>query len=352
MYLNPLSFLARFFVKRLVSLLNVPGVFKTIAPAGFTVLATLVRTVGIFPVLRCLIVFNKFLKNSLAKLPVGSLTERLIAISLLEELLRSANINPLVSRSFIDFIRPHFKEFVDFRPIIIKWMWWFFTAVTFTAARKFIFYGIKSCLGLLLGSVGVLLNESLSAIPFLKESAIYFVEGFEKLTDFKVLKSQTAEVINPNNFEGEFEGYNWFNIAGLAMIGVVASVLLLCVADYYAYDTVKDLPVLGNLVNSMHGVWDSITNWYHNWANGATAPDGADPMSRSNSTGSYNTARPGDHSPVTAPSSPRAPHSPPTPPTTPPLPEQPSGFDVVNAKEFSNRPMSPPLDDVFDNPFA
>lgn len=112
----------------------------------------------------------------------------------------------------------------------------------------------------MLGSVGVLLNESLSAIPFLKESAIYFVEGFEKLTDFKVLKSQTAEVINPNNFEGEFEGYNWFNIAGLAMIGVVASVLLLCVADYYAYDTVKDLPVLGNLVNSMHGVWDSITN--------------------------------------------------------------------------------------------
>ena len=115
-------------------------------------------------------------------------------------------------------------------------------------------------MGLLLGSVGVLLNESLSAIPFLKERAIYFVEGFEKLTDLKVLKSQTAEVITPNNFADEFEGYNWFNIAGLAVIGVVGSVLLLCVADYYAHDTVKDLPVLGNLVNSMHGVWDSITN--------------------------------------------------------------------------------------------
>ena len=38
------------------------------------------------------------------------------------------------------------------------------------------------------------------------------------------------------------------------MFGVAASVLLLFVADYFAHDTVKDLPVLGNVVDSIHGV--------------------------------------------------------------------------------------------------
>lgn len=342
MYLNPLTFISKFFIRRMIILLHVPEVFQTIAPAGFTILATLVKTVGITPVLRCLLVFNKFLKSSVANIPMGTVTGTILAVSTLENMLRVADINPLVSRSFIDFILPYIKEFVDFRAIIIKWMWWFFTGVTFTAARKLVFYGIKSCLGLLLGSVGVLLNESLSAIPLLKDWSIYFVEFFEKVTDLKVLKSQTADIITPNNVDGELEGYSWFAIAGLAMFGVAASVLLLFVADYFAHDTVKDLPVLGNVVDSIHGVWNSITNWYNNWAHGPSHPDAPDTISRSNSgssTSSSHTARPGDQSPITAPTSPVSPPSPPTPPATPPLPDQTSPGGGVNASEFADRPL-------------
>lgn len=330
MYLNPIAFISRFFVSRFVMLISVPAVFRVIAPAGFTTISFLVKSVGLIPVLRCLLVFKKFLKNMVGKSNFNAAAV-LVAQATLEEMLRSANVNPLVSRVFIDYIAPYLKDFIEYQSFVTKWFWWFFTGVTLTAVRRLLFYGLKSCLGLLLGSVGVLLNDSLSSIPFLKEWALYFVEGFENLTDFKILKSHTDVVITPNNLEDEIQGYNWFTIAGLALIGLVASFLLFCATDYYAHESIKELPVLGRVSDSMHGVWDSITNWYHNWGKGPAGPDAPEAMSRSNSGGSNSSTSSVSSTGTVRPN-----------PPTPPFLNNPRGLETWTVKILPTVPWPHP----------
>ena len=147
-----------------------------------------------------------------------------------------------------------------------------------TVLKPIIKYTFKFTAALILGSLGVIWHESLSSISYLRDFSFNILDYIEHHTNFKFPKVDkdlvpTKETINPihvSNIEvtnDTIQEVNntatLFTICSILLIGVVGAVSLIVVSDYYAHETVKDIPVINTVSDSVHSIWNSISNFYH-----------------------------------------------------------------------------------------
>lgn len=293
---NPVQFIASFVIKTLVKRLDLPTTVFSFITVLYNISYSLIGTVGIFPVTRFLIDLSRFIST------MGASQITLIGVNLQNFLTPRGHspyliqtvlpqIIPLLINCFPQSTGRSSKVFTSIGSAGLLFDYDFFILGFFTTILKPITkYILKICLGVLLSAIGVLWNESLTHLVYLKDFAVLIVDYFESLTDVKIPRFSFRDTTDTATLEPVdnipyVEEYNktssLFSIIGLVLLGLAGAIGVIALSDYYAHDTVKNIPVVNTLADTIHVVWNIITNYFsiHKPDSGSTP----DILSRSSS---------------------------------------------------------------------
>lgn len=274
--MNPVQFLSSIVIKMLIKRFNLPNTLLSLFTVLYHTSYKLIRSHGIYQVFKLLFDIKKF---------VGSYRgDPAIAYVALRQFLGNRH-SPVLIHSFLSEIIPYLSSCLPVEGTVYVLFNYFFVGLFTTVLKPVIKYSFKVSLGLILGSLGIVWNESLSSISYLKEFSVYILDTIESYSNFRFpklnLPSHTTTVsvqdfnkpkINtiPVDFtpeDSEYEsGVNKtsyiFSFLGVALLGITASIGILMITDHYAHETVQNIPLLHTITDSVYSIWDSVTNYF------------------------------------------------------------------------------------------
>lgn len=274
--MNPVQFLSSIVIKMLIKRFNLPNTLLSLFTVLYHTSYKLIRSHGIYQVFKLLFDIKKF---------VGSYRgDPAIAYVALRQFLGNRH-SPVLIHSFLSEIIPYLSSCLPVEGTVYVLFNYFFVGLFTTVLKPVIKYSFKVSLGLILGSLGIVWNESLSSISYLKEFSVYILDTIESYSNFRFpklnLPSHTTTVsvqdfnkpkINtiPVDFtpeDSEYEsGVNktsyFFSFLGVALLGITASIGILMITDHYAHETVQNIPLLHTITDSVYIIWDSVTNYF------------------------------------------------------------------------------------------
>ena len=324
--LNPIQFIANTTIKFLIKRFNVNQVAFSLINILYHAAKSLVGSVDIFPTIRILRDVRKFLTTFEGR-PTAAHFE-------LRNFL-SARHNPYlvetICHKLIPVISLCFPKTSGMLFIYDFFLVGFFTTILKPITK----YLVKTSLGLVLSATGILWNETLSSISYLKDFSLYIIETLESHSSFRIPRFNN-EIITDNvpargptvdthttpvhNVPVDFTDMDpdiqntgaLFSFLGVLLIGVVTVISVIVIADHLAPDTIQNIPVINTISNSVHvgfnGIYDTIANLF---SGGPGTPPGTgdningprvEVISRSSSGGSDITIT-DNRAPITPPTS-------------------------------------------------
>ena len=306
--MNPVQFLASHAIKILIRRFNLPNTLLSLFTVLYHTSYRLIRSHGIYQVFKLLFDIKKF---------VGTYRgDPATAYVALREFLGDRH-SPLLIHSFIREIIPYLHSCLPVDGTVYVVFNYFFVGLFTTVLKPVIKYSFKVSLGLILGSLGIIWNESLSSITYLKDFSVYILDTIESYSNFRFpkinLPSHTTTVSVqdfskpkittntipvdftpvPEGLDSDYEsGVNKtsyiFSFLGVALLGITASIGILIITDHYAHETVQNVPLLHTITESVYSIWDSVTNYFSTNVN-VDSNDSAGAISRVSSTDSTKT---------------------------------------------------------------
>lgn len=289
---------SNFLVKTMIRATGADNTFHLIFRSVFAITPPLLMNYGILPVFRVYYQLYKFATKGLklANFPVEFYN----------------NYNPAIVKRIIENIIPFWDGCIGLNTIFFKslWMYFIFAALPLTSIKPILYFIFRYGVGTVLTSLGIMLNETLYAITYLKSFAEFVVSFIPVLNPIKHMINIVTDIINSNDLPSRSkvgisnrdiinDTGSWLAIIGTCVIGLGVLLVGLCVADTFSvtHDTVRSIPGTNIVLDSIYSVYHSLCNYI--FGNGGTpsAPTNptesltplqsdAESITRSTSTGS------------------------------------------------------------------
>lgn len=300
--LNPIQFIASFAIKSLIKRYDMSTVIFSFIDILYHTSYRLISTIGIFPVYRILRDIRKFLANF-----DGSSSK---AISELQKFLTERHSTFLVE-TFIQNLTPVFNKCFPVKYGLYYIYDFFFIGFLTTILKPVLRYIIKFLLGLVLSALGIIWNESLSSVSYLKDFSVYIIESIESHSNFSIprfnrdiipLETKPSVPANthpilpvdfteedniPSDVQNTGTLMALFGVVLMATAGVIG---IIVVSDYFAHETVQNIPVVSTIADTVHVILNTAYNSLTNYFSSGPRPDpgsfNPDAISRSSSGGS------------------------------------------------------------------
>ena len=260
MMFRPFSFLMQFTLRRLVRITlgaNVNPNFIPLLASLYTFTNTLITTIGILPTLRVLRTIRQVITSPTAVLDMSRVIEGVLTAT---RLTRSQVL------TIIKTITPLLEECIKIPTTFGKFLKYFKYIFLFSSISPLIKWGFRQSLGILLSSVGILWNETLSSITILKELSENIVDCFEYQTGIRIprngISSTEIEISDENKeiLETMNNSSPYLELFGLVLTGVVVSLVGLFVLDYFYPETVQQVPYVNTFVDNVHSFFNYLFN--------------------------------------------------------------------------------------------
>ena len=124
---------------------------------------------------------------------------------------------------------------------------------------------MKSSFGILLSSIGILWNETLSGIGILKELSLYVINLFEYFSGLHIpridndIKKDSGIILS---------------IAGFIITGVTVTIIGIFVFDFFYPEAVSKVPYVNTFVETVHSFFANIYSYIY--------PDQVNPVNNTN----------------------------------------------------------------------
>lgn len=315
--MSPFRSLSIFIIKTSIKFLSLHNqklgralskLFITLISSSFT----LARTNGALPTIRVLWQLRRLLRNP-----------ELITFSNIQEALNRANVNQDIAAYLIERIGDDFQSCFRFNGVrrpINRLFSLFFTmfipyglsTVSLWAIRPLLYWSTRLGLGLISATVGVLWNESLNSISYLRDFAFYIKDSIESHSDFVIPAPTDSDSHIPTSHQSSThpdpsqmsvragsepsqmpkDESTWLFVTGIVLMTVTVVFAGICIADYFYPEAVSNTPVIGGMFDSIHNIWDTVKSIFiSQQGGGAPEPDPiapgsfepAEPISRSSS---------------------------------------------------------------------
>lgn len=276
---NPIQIIASFVIRQTLRSVGLNINYTALFAAIYGAAQTLSRTIGLAPTFRILWNFRGLITQSFPTVRTALTT--------------NSRLNQYGVQTLLTTIQPHWcTTNRNLFPKLNKFYLFWFTLLPFSLFKPILTWFTKFTIGLVFSTIGVLCNETLSNISYLRDGALlitrlfsdYFNFTIPTLNGFTVSKTveDSSEVIKPNL---DKESYT-FTFLGLFLLGIVSLIGIICMADHYYPETVSNIPYARGVKESIINTYNSNLEWIQSWNGGADKGKGPDlnSISRESST--------------------------------------------------------------------
>ena len=161
---------------------------------------------------------------------------------------------------------PHWSDCIAY-PKIFKGLFDIFIFFNFLGIFSFSFriinYIFKLSIGTLLSTIGILWNENLLAISYLRDFAMFIKDYVDYYFNFKIPKLSTIKVLNSNIDDKDLDNYTTIlSFLGLLILGIGGATGMLCLAYCYIPETIGNIPYIGSVVELINTNIYSIYDYF------------------------------------------------------------------------------------------
>lgn len=229
--------------------------FIRIFKALFSIIPSLIMTVGVIPTMSVLLKLRTYLMRG-------------ITFPDLRLLLN--NYNPVVVRNILDVISPDWDKCLKNVTLFKNLFNVYLAFVSLGLFRPILSKIFRYSIGLFLSSIGIAWNEALSSYAVLKSISDYVLSFFPDVVSLKNIIT-TSYNIKDNNLEIEKPIYSleinedntsWLYILGLFILGSSAVIIMLCAGDYVAPSIIRSIPGLETILDSIYYSGNNILSWF------------------------------------------------------------------------------------------
>ena len=217
----------------------------------------LFKAIGIIPTFKILNIIRKCLTDPLAIVNITTV---------LETLLTSTNkITKPQIKLIIETLNPIVEEIVKLPEAYAKLFKYFQYFLMFSTLgpifRLSSLYTLRTCLGLLFSSIGVVWSESLTAITILRDFSLWFISSFESFSGIHIPRGVTSDIIQdskPEELPDYEKAASFFEIVGMICIGIIVTGTTLVIFDHYHPDTFQNVPYINSFLDMVHNLWSPL----------------------------------------------------------------------------------------------
>jgi len=122
--------------------------------------------------------------------------------------------------------------------------------------------------------VGILWNENLLAISYLRDFALFIKDYVDYYFNFKIPKLSTIKTLNTNINDNDLNNYtSILSFLGLLILGIGGATGMLCLAHCYIPETISNIPYIGNIIELINtNIYSIYDYFWHNNSNNDIQP--------------------------------------------------------------------------------
>lgn len=182
------------------------------------------------------------------------------------------NIHPVILRDFMTMIFPHIDICMLKNSYLLKNFMRVYSGLFIIGLiRPILSQLFRYSFGIIFSSVGIALNEALSAITVLRYISDYVLSIFPVIPMFSNIMSQFSEVAtNRDSLQTRVstpevinETSSILSITGLILIGAWTLFLVILAGDYFMPQFTRSIPGVDTILNGWYGVYDYMMSWFH-----------------------------------------------------------------------------------------
>lgn len=239
--------------------------FMKVFTALFSATAFLTNTVGFFPTFRALLSIRTVLNRFTSPM---NRSNRAPNINITELPNHFPRLDSFVLNTITNVLTPHWTDCVYY-PNLFKRLFDIFLFLNFLGIFGFTFRIINTIfrfsIGTLLSSIGILWNESLLSISYLRDFALFIRDYVSLNFNFRIPLLSTIRKLNPNIDPQDLESYTTgLSFVGFLLLGVLGITVVLCGTHYYAPEIVNQIPYIGNVVELINTSIQSVYDYFFN----------------------------------------------------------------------------------------
>jgi hypothetical protein len=319
---RPTYFIGNFIMRQIIYRSGLNLVFIKMFSGLFSVLPSLILSVGVIPTFRVLLYLRRYIMAG-------------HTLPMVRVLLNNIRFNGFAVSTIINAIAPYWEICLKVN-YTFQWLFNIYLTLSLLGlSRRLLFYLIRTTVVMILGSFGILTSEFLSGIQYLKMGSDYILDIAQDVFKFKIPKKVVETVLDPVDIENNINindiadssnGYREIiSIIGLVVLGTVGVIVVVCLTDYYAPQITREIPYVGSFVDAIHNTWNATvqsvqSTWNNSWNSvyqfiygsnsdlpgtpPANTPNIPESISRSSSTDSNSTIKLSDFRTITPPSTP------------------------------------------------
>ena len=248
-------------IKFICRRMTFPASLTNMASNVFSIARNNIRTQGLIDTVHTLVRINQELQRR----------------GQLNNIINTRNMNPLVFQAFEQVLSRNWGQCLAFADSINRYFY-LYTFGTIVASSPILFFKItKFGVGIILGSMGIMLNETLSSIPYLKSfafSVLDFVQNHSNFVFFKNTIKSGQEIVEnikpilPSKDKDEYipkSNINPYALLTLVVCGIVIFSCSLVAVDYTFPNVIHNVPVLGKYTEFIQSTMDSFTSWVNSF---------------------------------------------------------------------------------------
>lgn len=301
--------MTKFLITRLIRFTGADRALLVLFNSLFSLTPVLIKQVGIIPVAGAIFRLYRWLA-------AGHGIDNIITLA-------RTFYNPVVFRDFSTIIFPTLKECLQSKKgVLLLNFFRLYTGTFFIGLIRPILTTIfRYSFGIIFTSLGVVFNETLSAISALKWVADYVLSIFPGIPFVNNVIQQVRDIftnkgkgISSDITTNSIDTSSVLSTIGLLLIGAGSLFLVLLLGDYYLPDYTRNIPGADTILNSWYAVYDYIMSLFTSGQTPPSGPDpdikltGPEPVSRTSSGSSSGSDTAGYPTPTpTRPGTPRTP---------------------------------------------
>lgn len=248
MFYNPMFTISSLIIKFVVGRVNLPAIFKFLAPIFFNSARSLIRSEGLLPTLRVLFSINREIMRRGA----------------IRNITSNPSLNPIVVSTLTNVLTGHWGELIANSDTINRNFKWYVTGLIITKFNSIIFYLFRVSVGIILSCLGIIFTTDLGVFGFLKTYASYVIDFVQDHTHLKFYTKVSKKVIKSvqkvqdvyvqaPTFKGvEDVSSNSYSLFGWFLLGSLITGAALIGIDYYFHDYITNVPFLGSISDMAH----------------------------------------------------------------------------------------------------
>jgi len=196
------------------------------------------------------------------------------------------NLDPYILTTIMGMVIPHWSDCIAY-PKLFKNLFNIFIFFNFLGIFSFSFriinYIFRFSIGTLFSTIGILWNEDLLAISYLRDFALFIKDYVDYYFNFKIPKLSTIKTLNTNINDNDLNNYiSILSFLGLLILGIGGATGMLCLAHLYIPENISNIPYIGNIVELINTNIYSIYDYF--WGNSSNIQPGLTANTNTNNT--------------------------------------------------------------------